>query len=168
MTYWRMQLHPDDSEGSIRHTISCLSAVYIGLDFAGDIPDLMTVSQDALPEKQRNYWGFAREMDVGDRVLLFAHHYPLALVRVAGGYNYIRARAPEMGVWFRHFRAVDDVQYYGDVVTDARDWERLVVTATITPLRDPESGSYQLIERWLARTAQRGATTQQRKSSSEA
>lgn len=149
MTHWRMQLHPSESEGAIRHTVESLVAGYIGLDFATDVPDMLTITQDALPANQRNYWGFAHEMDVGDRVLLFAHHYPFALARVAGPYNYIRARAPEIGVWFTHFRAVDDVRYYGDFVTNPREWENLVMTATITPLRETGSASYQLIQRWL-------------------
>src|SRR5688500_3896340 len=114
MTYWRMQLHPAESEGAVRHTVACLTAGYIGLDFSEDVPDLLTTTQDVLPPNQRNYWGFANEMAEGDRVLLFTHHFPFALVRVAGPYNYIRKRAPEIGVWFRHFRKIDDVRYYGD------------------------------------------------------
>jgi hypothetical protein len=143
-----MQLHPGESGGAIRHTVESLAAGYIGLDFAADIPDLMTIRQDALPQSQRNYWAFAHEMEVGDPVLLFAHHYPFALVRVSGPYNYIRSRAPEIGVWFRHFRAVEDIRYYGDYVTNAATWERLVMTATLTPLRDPNSSSFQIIRRW--------------------
>jgi hypothetical protein len=150
MTYWRMQLHPDDASGAVKHTTQSLAAGYIGLDFEEFVPDLFTIKQDQLPLNQRNYWSFAHEMAVGDRVLLFAHHYPFALVRVAGEYNYVRNRAPELGVWFRHFRAVDDVRYYGDFVTNPKDWERMVMTATITPLRQPDTASFQLIERWLA------------------
>jgi len=149
MTYWRMQLHPAEAEGAVRHTVESLAAGYIGLDFAADVPDLTTIEQDTLPASQRNYFGFAREMAIGDRVLLFAHHYPFALVRVAGSYNYIREQAREIGVWFRHFRRVDDVRYYGDFVTNPRDWERLVMTAAITPLRTADSASLELIDRWL-------------------
>jgi hypothetical protein len=149
MTYWRMQLHPSDSEGAIRHTVESLSAGYIGLDFSSDVADLLTIGQDDLPENQRNYWAFAHEMEIDDRVLLFAHHFPFALVRVAGTYNYIRETAPEIGVWFRHFRQADEVRYYGDFVTNAQDWEHITMTATITPLRDPATASFQLIERWL-------------------
>jgi len=152
VTYWRMQLHPAEAVGAVRHTVESLAAGYIGLDFAGDIPDLMTITQSDLPSNQRNYWGFAHEMDIGDRVLLFAHHYPFALARVSGPYNYIRNKAAEIGVWFRHFRRVDDVRYYGDFVTNPRDWERLVMTATITPLRAADSGSVELIDRWLGVT----------------
>jgi len=149
MTYWRMQLHPAESGNAIKHTVESLSAGYIGLDFVEDVPDLLTVAQDELPEKQRNYAAFAREMKVDDRVLLFTHHFPFALVRISGEYNYIRSAAPEIGVWFRHFRQVDDVRYYGDFVTNAREWESITMTATITPLRDPMSASYRLIEQWL-------------------
>ena len=149
MTYWRMQLHPGYSRNAIKDAVESISAGYIGLDFDTDVPDLKTVTQEALPENQRNYWAFANEMKNGDRVLLFAHHFPIALVRVAGDYNYIKFKAPEIGVWFRHFRKIDDVKYYGDFVTDARKWEYISMTATITPLRDPTSKSYQLIEKWL-------------------
>ena len=149
MTYWRMQVHPNDSDKAVQHTVESISAGYIGLDFPIDVPDLLTVLQEALPEKHRLYWAFAHEMDIEDRVLLFAHHYPLALVRVAGPYNYIRATAPEIGVWFRHFRKIDDVRYYGDFITDVKKWEYLTMTATITPLRESTSRSYQLIEEWL-------------------
>ena len=149
MTYWRMQVHPGDSDNAVKHTVESISAGYIGLDFVTDIPDLKTIQQDALPENQRNYWAFAHEMQIGDHALLFAHHFPLALVRVAGEYNYIREKAPEIGVWFRHFRKIDDVRYYGDYITDARKWEYLTMTATITPLRDPNSASYKLIDEWL-------------------
>lgn len=148
-----MQLHPSESNDAIRHTVECLSAGYIGLDFAGDIPDLKTTTQSELPENQRNYWGFAHEMQVGDRVLLFAHHFPFALVRVSGEYNYVRSAVPELGVWFRHFRSIDDVRYYGDFNTNARRWEQLTMTATITPLRDQKSESFQLIQRWLGNLA---------------
>lgn len=149
MTYWRMQLHPSESEGAIRHTVESLSAGYIGLDFSVDVPDLLTIAQDMLPDNQRHYSAFAHEMQVGDNVLLFAHHFPFALARVTGEYNYIRAAAPEIGVWFRHFRAVGDVRYYGDFVTNAQTWQPIVMTATITPLRDRNSASFQLIDQWL-------------------
>ena len=149
MTYWRMQLHPGDSEGAVSHTVQSLSAGYIGLDFASPVADLYTVPQSALPGNQRHYWGFAHEMEIGDRVLLFTHHFPFALVRVAGDYNYIRSQAPEIGVWFRHFRKVDDIRYYGDWATNVRAWKPLVMTATITPLRGSRTASFQLIQKWL-------------------
>lgn len=149
MTYWRMQLHPSESVGAIKCTVECLSAGYIGLDFAVDVPDLMTVAQSNLPKNQRNYWAFAHEMKVGDRVLLFAHHFPLAVAKVSGDYNYVRAAVPELGVWFRHFRTVEDVRYFGDFATDARAWPHIIMTATITRLRKTDTKSRQLIDRWL-------------------
>jgi hypothetical protein len=147
-----MQLHPSEPGGSVRHTVKSLSAGYIGLDFAEDFRDMTTVEKEDLPANQRNYWAFAHEMDENDRVLLFTHHFPFALVRVAGPYNYIHSIAPEIGVWFRHFRKVDDIRYFGDFVTNARSWKPVVMTATITPLRRRNSASRQLIERWLGTT----------------
>jgi hypothetical protein len=144
-----MQLHPEDSSGAIRRTVESLSAGYIGLDFAGAVGDLLTTPQDAIPPHQRHYRAFAHEMKINDRVLLFAHHFPFALVRVCGEYNYIRSAVPELGVWFRHFRSVDDVRYYGDFVTNAKAWEPITMTATITPLRSSSAESSELIERWL-------------------
>jgi hypothetical protein len=56
MTYWRMQMHPSESEGAIRHTVESLSAGYIGLDFASDVPDLLTVGPEALPDNSAITW----------------------------------------------------------------------------------------------------------------
>jgi hypothetical protein len=95
---------------------------------------------------------FAEEMAVGDRVLVFAHHFPFALARIAGGYNYVHCPIPERGILHRHFRAVDDVRYYADLAPNAREWESILVTERVGPLSDPNSMSYQLVERWL-RTA---------------
>jgi hypothetical protein len=144
-----MQLHPDSPGGAVKHTVESLSAGYIGLDFAADVADMKSIAQESLPEGQRNYWAFAHEMAVGDRVLLFTHHFPFALARVSGDYNFIRTAVPELGVWFRHFRTVDDVRYFGDFRTNAREWRPLTMTATITPLREATSESYRLIEDWL-------------------
>ena len=57
---------------------------------------------------------------------------------------------PRIGVWFRHFRRVKDVRYYGDLKTNAHNWERITMTDTISPLRDEGSLSYRLINEWLA------------------
>ena len=149
MTYWRMQIHPASPEEAVKHTIESLAAGYIGLDFAGEVGDLLTIDQGSLPANQRQYWGFAHEMAEDDLVLIFAHHFPFALVKVCGPYNYIRSTAPEIGVWFRHFRKVSDVRYYADFKTDARTWEHTTMTATITPLRDSTSNSYRLIAEWV-------------------
>jgi hypothetical protein len=150
MAYWRMQLHPSESFHAIQHITQSLTAGFIGLDFAGDVPDLTTVERDSLPPTQEIYYDFAHTMGVGDHVLVFAHHFPFALVEVAGNYNYIREHVPEIGVWFRHFRRVTDVRYYGDFETDARSWERIPMTGTIGALVKPESASWRLIERWLS------------------
>lgn len=150
MSYWRMQLHPSESGEAVRHTIESLASGYIGLDFARDTGDLLQIERGELPEGQRDYWEFAHGMKVGDRVLIMAHHFPFALARISGPYNYIRSRAPEIGVWFRHFRPVKNVSYYADYITNARSWQRIPMTDTISPLRDRMSKSYQLIEEWLS------------------
>jgi hypothetical protein len=148
MTYWRMQLFPGHSKNPIKDAVESISAGYIGLDFGNRVPDLLTETQEKLPENHKNYWAFGQEMKIGDNVLLFAHHFPLALVRVAGEYNYIRDIAPEIGVWFRHFRKIDEVRYYGDFITDARKWQQISMRGTISPLRNPTSKTYKLIEKW--------------------
>ena len=148
MPYWRMQLHPDEPGEALKYSVDSLAAGFIGLDFAAEIGDLTQTTQSALPASQRDYWAFAHEMAIGDLVLIFVHHFPFALATVAGEYNYIRSRAREIGVWFRHFRRVEDVRYFGDQITDARNWEQIIMTDTISPLRDPSSMSYRLIESW--------------------
>jgi hypothetical protein len=154
--YWRMQLHPSDAKEAIAHTVRSLAAGYIGLDFSGSVPDMLTIEKDALPEKARNYWAFAHDMEIGDYVLVFCHHFPFALVRVAGEYNHIRASIPENSVWFTHFRKVDEIQYYGDRrgCTDARNWPYITMTATITPLKSEDKMCFKLIEDWLAKDAE--------------
>jgi len=143
-----MQLHPDEHGEALKHCVESLAAGYIGLDFAADVGDLMATTQVTLPPNQKDYWAFAHEMEIGDKVLVIAHHFPFALVTVAGEYNYIRVHAPELGVWFRHFRRVADIRYYGDLKTNAHQWEKVTMTDTISPLRDRSSISYQLIETW--------------------
>jgi hypothetical protein len=149
MAYWRMQLHPDEAANAVRHTVNSLGAGFIGLDFANPPGDLTNVGAENIELSQRDYWDFAHTLAVGDLVLIIAHHHPFALARVSGPYNYIRTPVNHIGVWFRHFRAVEDVRYYSDFVTNPRSWERLVMTDTISILRDTSSASYRLIERWL-------------------
>jgi len=155
MAYWRMQLHPDERGESVKHCVKSLAAGYIGLDFSAEVGDLMHATKDSLPKNQKDYWAFAHTMDLGDRVLVIAHHFPFALVRIAGEYNYVRRFAPEIGVWFRHFRKVDDIHFYADVKTktDVRKWNRLIMKDTISPLHNESSQSYLLIEDWLRRLA---------------
>ena len=162
MTYWRMQLHPSDSSRALMYSVKSLCAGYIGLDFDDDcdIGDLMETLQEDLPDGQRDCWGFAHEMAEGDPVLIIAHHFPLALAIVKGPYNYIRQSVPELGVWFTHFREVKAVRYYADFVTDVRKWQQFTMTDTISPLRDKQSQSYQLIETWLERPIQFSLSTQ--------
>jgi hypothetical protein len=148
MAYWRMQLHPSSSGDAVKHTVKSLAAGYIGLDFAIDVGDLLRTEQSALPATQKDYWAFAHSMDIDDLVLIQSHHFPFALARISGGYNYIRSPAPEIGVWFRHFRPVDRIRYYADFRTNAREWDRITMTDTISPLHDSAGKAHCLIEEW--------------------
>lgn len=149
MAYWRMQLHPSDAGNGTRHAVESLSAGFIGLGFKSDPGDLMLVTDPStIVQSQRDYLAFAQQMAVGDKVLIIAHHYPLALATVVGEYNYIRRPVPEIGVWFRHFRRVTDVKYYSDWVTNVTAAQKLVMTDTISVLNDPSGLSYQLIQSW--------------------
>ncbi len=158
MTYWRMQLHPMEPEAALRHTVTCLAANFIGLDFGDypgptrpgdDVGDLLRADPASLPESQRGFRAFATEMQEGDYVLVTAHNFPFALCRVAGGYNYVREIPPELKVWFLHFRRVDDVRYFGDLITDAHAWQRIPTPHTLDPVRDESGPVFQLIRRWL-------------------
>lgn len=149
MAFWRMQLHPADAGSGTRHAAESLAAKFIGLGFKTDPGDLTLITDAAsLPQDQSDYLDFAQKMAVGDKVLIVSHHYPFALVTVDGDYNYIRRRVPEIGVWFRHFRRVKDVKYYFDWMTNPANWQRLVMTDTISILNDPNSLSYRLIQDW--------------------
>ncbi|WP_081647425.1 hypothetical protein [Thioalkalivibrio sp. ALR17-21] len=148
MNYWRMQLHPDDAASAVRHTMRSLGLGYIGLDFAQPPGDLTDVQAQDIPKSQRDYWDFAHVMEVGDFVLIVAHHYPCALVKVVGPYNYIRDPEGELGVWFRHFRRIELIAYYADCVTNPAQWQQTTMTDTISILRDESSLSYSLIASW--------------------
>ncbi len=149
MTHWRMQLHPAQPGEAIRYTVGSLAASSIGLDFGIDVGDLMVRSKYSLPEGQQDYWDFAHKMRVGECVLIIAHNSPFALATIAGRYNYIREVAPQLGVWFRHFRRVKNVRYYGDLKTNMRSREQFPMRDAISSLLDPAGQSYQLIEAWL-------------------
>jgi hypothetical protein len=145
-----MQLHPNYPGGSVRHSAESLSAGFVGLDFKWDVGDLLRARYDDLPQEEKVQWAFAHEMKEGDLVLVFCHHYPFALTQIKGPHNYIRIPVPEIGVWFRHFRKIDAVHYFSDYKTNVSQWKPLTMMGTLTPLRDPESGSKKLIDEWLA------------------
>jgi hypothetical protein len=150
VAYWRMQVHPNDPSLALAHSIESLAAGFIGLDFATEVGDLMQAEQSQLPDGQKDYWAFAHDMRLQDKVLVIVHHFPFALATVVGEYNYIRNPEPELGVWFRHFRRVAGVRYYGDFKTNAHNWPQLIMTDTISTLRRADTLSYSLIEEWSA------------------
>lgn len=159
MAYWRMQLHPSEPSESVKDCVESLAAGYIGLDFNSDVGDLMRLDRSTLSPAEKDYWLFAHGMNTGDWVLIIAHHFPFALANVVGPYNYMRERAPELGVWFRHFRKVDPVMYYADFITNAHEWEVTKMTDAISPLLDPNSASYRLIDNWLRAAGYNAAVT---------
>lgn len=148
-TYWRMQLHPADPSESTKCCVESLAAGFIGLDFGKDVGDLRKADLTALPSGQRDYKDFATRMRRGDLVLVMAHHFPFALARVAGKYNYIARRDPSLGIWFRHFRGVDDVRYYADWQKNARKWPQIIMTDAISVLKDQSGKSFQLMKAWI-------------------
>ena len=88
-------------------------------------------------------------MKSGDTVLIIVHHFPFALVQIAGEYNYIKRKDRSLGLWFKHFRKVDNIRYYADFVKNANKWESITMTDTLSPLRKQNTESYKLIEEWL-------------------
>ena len=147
MKYWRMQLHPDDSKNSGFYSNQSIAAGFIGLDFATEAGDLLAESQKNILSSQKDYMSFAKDMQIGDKVLIISHHFPVALVTIDGEYNYIRRAEPKLGVWFRHFRRIKDVVYYADFKTNAKAWSQYIMTDTISVLKDKNSKSYKLIEK---------------------
>lgn len=148
-TMWRMQLHPAEPEKSTQCCVESLAAGFIGLDFSEDIGDLRKTRLERLPRRQRDYRDFATKMRRGDIVLIMAHHFPFALVRVDGKYNYIARSDESLGIWFRHFRRVKDVRYFADWQKNAKRWPQIVMTDAISVLKSATSISARLIARWL-------------------
>ena len=137
-----------------------LAAGYIGLDFATDVGDLMRLDRSTLIPGEKDYRLFAHEMGPGDRVLIVAHQYPFALATVNGEYNYILHPSKNIG-WFRHSRAVRDVAYYFDWETNPNAWVKTTMTDAISPLRDPSSISYRLIDEWVRAITRKPAAARQ-------
>ncbi|MFM9872609.1 MAG: hypothetical protein ACKVQS_03975 [Fimbriimonadaceae bacterium] len=148
MAYWRMQLHPGDSNNASKHTLNCLSKGIVGFDFFDDIGNLRG-EHGTIDEKQKDYLKFEDEMVPGDHILVISHHFPFALVEVSSDYVYVPNAKEDLGVWFRHLRFVKVCQFYADYCTNAKSWEVTKMTDTISPLRDVNSKSYRLIEDWV-------------------
>ena len=146
MNYWRMQLHPDEAENAGYYASQSVAAGFIGLDFATEVGDLLSDAHQDILATQKDYVDFAKNMSVGDKVLIIVHHFPFAVVTVDGEYNYIRKAEPKLGVWFRHFRRINNPIYFSDFKTNAKSWEQYIMTDTISILRDKNSKSYKLIQ----------------------
>ncbi len=142
-----MQLHPDDSKNSGFYSNQSIATGFIGLDFATEAGDLLAESQKNILSSQKDYMSFAKDMQIGDKVLIISHHFPVALVTVDDDYNYMRRAEPKLGVWFRHFRRIKNVVYYADFKTNAKAWEQYIMTDMISILKDKNSKSCKLIEK---------------------
>jgi len=142
-----MQLHPASPKESAAYCTESLAAGFIGLDFGKDVGDMRRAVPADLPEGQRDYMDFAKRMKKGDSVLIIAHHFPFALATVAGEYNYIARPEPELGIWFRHFRRVENVRYYADHHTNVQRWEQLKMVDAFSFLK-PDGRSYELMKAW--------------------
>ena len=88
-------------------------------------------------------------MKAGDFVLIMAHHYPFALVKVDGPYNYIRKPKQLYPGMAQAFPPGEGSSVLGDWVTNAHSWKKISMTNTISRLDDRGTESYQLIEQWL-------------------
>ncbi|MCP4706736.1 MAG: hypothetical protein GY865_19230 [candidate division Zixibacteria bacterium] len=147
MSYWRMQLHPDDGDNAAYYANQSIAAGFIGLGFATKVGDLLSDAVHEITDTQKNYVQFAKKMDIGDKVLIIVHHYPFAVVTVDGEYNYIRNPEPELGVWFKHFRRIKKPIFFSDFKTNSKSWEQYVMTDTISILKDKNSKSFKLIDK---------------------
>lgn len=143
-----MQLHPATSERSTEHCLRSLAAGFIGLDSESDPGDLRIASKDTVKPTEKDYFDFALRMAIGDVVLIISHHYPLALVTIKDDYNYIKQTVPEIGVWFRHFRRIEKLSLYFDKVRNPLQWEKAIMTDTISILKDTNGASYLLAKNW--------------------
>ena len=45
MSYWRMQLHPSKPKIAVQHTITSLTASFLGLDFEKDVGNLLLLGK---------------------------------------------------------------------------------------------------------------------------
>ncbi len=70
MNYWRMQLHPNEPESAAYYASQSIAAGFIGLDFETEVGDLLAEGQQDILTTQRDYLAFAREMEIGDKVLI--------------------------------------------------------------------------------------------------
>ena len=155
MNYWRMQLHPGgDSRWAMEYASQSIATGFIGLDFGltedgNVVGDLLADNNQKIPSGQEKFVDLAKEMAVGDKVLIMVHQCPFAVVTVAGEYNYIRISEPELKIWFRHFRRIKSPIYFSDFVVGNGKWLRnieLIMPLALQRLVTPTTDSYRLIQ----------------------
>ena len=152
MTYWKMQLHPSgDCRDSFMLAIDALSKKLIGLDFRfdDDEGDLRLKHKDQIKDTTRkSYYAFCDEMQIDDHLLIVNHNYPLAICRVTSDYRYV-TDSKVIGLWFRHFRSIDVLDYYRDYIPNPQNWEMIITTNAISPMRSKDTAESQLVTQWL-------------------
>lgn len=148
MSFWRMQLHPDDPGAAALHSVNVLGKGYIGLDFVNQPGDLTKADLTAIvPAHQRHYAVFADQMQIGDVVMVVVHNRPFALVEVTGSYNYV-LDPDELGVWFRHMRRAKLLGMYSDYINNPADWAMTPTAPTIMAVVDTDGDVHRLMEQW--------------------
>lgn len=151
MSYWRMQLHPNDAEYASFYTINSLANGFIGLDFGNDPGDLEKLKECELEKTPNNIYAFVKEITRTDVVIIFLHHHPFAIVRNVEEYNYIKQPIDEVNIWFRHFRKFKDISYYSDVFGTIKDEHKNIKMSNTFSGVSEDSETGKLIQGWLRR-----------------
>ena len=149
--YWRMQLHPNDSENSMFYTVQCLAHGYIGLDFGEAMGDLKTEDISQLPPSEKLFVQIESPMKSGDIVLVMSHNKPVALVKVIGEYVFINEYLKDhlkFPAWCSHFRPVQVLSYYADWAGEPELAKKLIMSNTIQPIDKQDGLFYQLVDKW--------------------
>jgi hypothetical protein len=153
INYWRMQLHPNESESAAFNTVKSLAAGFIGLDFNEERGDLTNLDQNKLETRTNNIKAFVYEILREVAALIYLHHSPFALVMEIEEYNFIKKPVPALDIWFKHFRSVGKVSFYSDVFkrTRTRDSKLKMPNTFSDESTDSESGK--LIAEWITQIA---------------
>jgi len=129
MTYWHMQLHPDDKNwGKEKELLNDLSLIGIGNDWKSG-------------ESQIN--NFKKDMKVNDIVLIRSGETPIALVEVVGELEDILDNDFTRLDWFRYRRKVNVLDFAND-----KQQPFPQPRGTLQKLINKTTDSYRYIESW--------------------
>jgi predicted ATP-binding protein involved in virulence len=126
MTYWQMQLHPNDPNFNREREILEQKRV-IGLDDNGQIAQ------------------FQQVMRIGDIVLIKRGSQPLALVEVTGEPEFIHEVNQDLD-WFPHRRNIKVLAFMDEVISDFPSPK-----STLTKSVNRYTPTYQYINQWCHR-----------------